>query len=43
MTHEEIKILISAYIDGEVNPSEKNIVEEHLSTCPACQKDYQHV
>lgn len=39
MTHEEIKILISAYIDGEANPSEKNIVEEHLSTCPACQKD----
>ena len=42
MTHEEIQILISAYIDGEVTPSEKNIVEEHLSVCPACQKDYKH-
>src|SRR4051812_22938728 len=41
MTHEEIQILISAYIDGEVTPSEKNIVEEHLSTCAACQKDFQ--
>ncbi|MBF0503888.1 MAG: DUF4349 domain-containing protein [Candidatus Omnitrophica bacterium] len=41
MTHEEIQILISAYIDGEIMPSEKNIVEEHLSTCPLCQKDYK--
>lgn len=41
MTHEEIKILISAYADGEVTPSEKNIVEEHLSTCAECQKDYK--
>jgi Ca-activated chloride channel homolog len=41
MTHEEIKILISAYIDGEVTPSEKNVVEEHLSTCVSCQKDYK--
>ena len=41
MTHEEIKILISAYIDGEVTPSEKTIVEEHLSSCQSCQKDYK--
>ena len=41
MTHEEIKILISAYIDGEVTPSEKNLVQEHLSTCASCQKDYK--
>jgi len=41
MTHEEIKILISVYIDGETTPSEKNIVEEHLKECPACQKDVQ--
>ena len=33
MTHEDIKILISAYIDGEVTPSEKDIVEEHLDVC----------
>lgn len=39
MTHEEIKVLISAYIDGEVTPTEKNIIEEHLSTCASCQKD----
>ena len=41
MTHEDIKILISAYIDGEVTPSEKNIVEEHLSSCTFCQQDYK--
>ena len=41
MTHEEIKILISAYLDGEVTPSEKTIVEEHLSSCQSCQKDYR--
>jgi hypothetical protein len=41
MTHEEIKILVSAYADGEVTPSEKTIVQEHLSTCGSCQKDYK--
>jgi hypothetical protein len=41
MTHEEIQILISAYIDGEVTPSEKNIVEEHLSGCAECQKNFK--
>lgn len=40
MNHEEIKILLSAYIDGEVTPSEKDIVENHLASCPSCQKDY---
>jgi predicted anti-sigma-YlaC factor YlaD len=41
MTHEEIQILISAYVDGEVTPSEKTIVEEHLSSCTSCQQDYK--
>jgi len=41
MTHEELKILISAYIDAQVTPSEKNIVEEHLKFCKSCQKDYK--
>jgi hypothetical protein len=39
MTHDEIKILISAYADGEATPSEKNIVEEHIASCAECQKD----
>ena len=41
MTHEELKILVSAYLDGEVSPSEKIQVEEHLSSCAECQKDYK--
>jgi len=41
MNHEEIKILISAYLDGEVTPSEKDIVEEHLRSCESCHKDFQ--
>jgi hypothetical protein len=41
MTHEEIKILISAYMDAEATPAEKNIVEEHLRTCQSCQKDFK--
>ncbi len=41
MTHENIKILISAYLDGETTPSEKIQVEEHLSSCAECQKEYQ--
>ncbi len=40
MNHEEIKILISAYIDGEVTPSEKDIVENHIVSCPSCQKEF---
>src|SRR3569623_804794 len=41
MTHEDIKILISAYVDGEVTPSEKNIAQEHLSSCVECQKEFK--
>jgi len=41
MTHDDIKILISAYADGEVTPSEKDIVEEHLAACAECQKDFK--
>ncbi len=39
--HEQIKTLISAYIDGELNQEEQKILEEHLKTCDSCQKDLQ--
>ena len=32
-THDEFKILISAYYDGEVSPAEKQQVETHLKEC----------
>ena len=40
MNHDELKILLSAYIDGEVTPSEKDLVENHLVSCQSCQKDF---
>lgn len=39
MNHEELKILLSAYLDGEVTPEEKDIVENHLVSCASCQED----
>lgn len=29
--------LISAYLDGEVNPAERSELLQHLATCPACR------
>jgi hypothetical protein len=40
MNHEELKILLSVYIDGEVTPSEKDLVENHLVSCESCQKEF---
>ena len=37
-THDEFKILISAYYDGEVSPAEKQQVETHLKECESCRK-----
>ncbi|MDD4954927.1 MAG: DUF4349 domain-containing protein [Candidatus Omnitrophica bacterium] len=36
--HSKIKKLISAYLDGEANEKEKNLVEEHLKKCIFCRK-----
>lgn len=33
----EIEILLSAYIDGEVTSQEKHVVEEHIKICPDCK------
>jgi predicted anti-sigma-YlaC factor YlaD len=37
MKCQEIEILLSAYIDGEVTEEEKHLVEAHLNECDACQ------
>jgi predicted anti-sigma-YlaC factor YlaD len=37
MKCEEIEILLSAYVDGEVTEEEKQIVENHLNVCEVCQ------
>src|SRR3989338_3349609 len=36
--HDEFKILISAYYDGEVSAQEKQQVEKHLAECAVCRK-----
>ncbi len=41
--HEDIKILISAYIDGENTPEENLKVKEHLKTCISCQKYFKEL
>jgi len=40
MTHEEIKILLSALIDNELSPDEKQIASKHLEECADCRKEY---
>ena len=39
MKHEDIKILISAYLEDELDNEEKKKVEEHLAECPECRKE----
>lgn len=36
--HEDWKQLVSAYIDDELTPEERDTVNDHLVDCPACQK-----
>jgi anti-sigma factor RsiW len=37
MKCQDIELLLSAYIDGELTEEEQRDVETHLSTCVACQ------
>lgn len=36
----EIKELLSEYVDEVLDATTKSLVEEHLSTCKACQKEF---
>ena len=33
---QQIESLVTPYIDGDVNPADRGIVERHLSECPKC-------
>lgn len=35
----EIKKMIPVYLDGEMEPQQKQMVKEHLSSCPVCMKE----
>lgn len=34
-----VKRQLSAYLDGKLSNGEKRLVEEHLTTCPACREE----
>ena len=35
----QIKEFLPAYLDNEVNPSERRLIQAHLAGCNACQRD----
>ena len=37
MNHKKLQVLVSSYLDGEVDDSEKTIVLSHLEQCPDCR------
>lgn len=39
MTHEEIKIMIPAYLEGELDSENKKIIEKHLEECIECRQE----
>ena len=41
--HQEIKELISSYVDGELSEAQKKSVENHLKECPECQKEFEEM
>jgi predicted anti-sigma-YlaC factor YlaD len=40
MSCEEMKILLSGMVDGELEPGEKRRVSDHLVSCEACREEY---
>ncbi|MCX6120598.1 MAG: zf-HC2 domain-containing protein [Ignavibacteriales bacterium] len=38
MNHKKIQLLVSSYLDGEVNESEKAEALSHLEVCPECRR-----
>ncbi len=39
--HQRAKELLSAYIDGELSPQEKTLVEGHLRECAECRRELE--
>jgi anti-sigma factor RsiW len=35
----QVKALLLAYLDGEVTPSERVLIQTHLSGCTVCQQE----
>jgi len=41
MSHNKIKGLLSAYLDGELDAKFRDKGKEHLDICSACRKEYR--
>jgi Putative zinc-finger len=39
MKCEQVQSLLVAYLDGEVTPSERTLIQAHLSNCTVCQQE----
>jgi len=39
MNCEQVQSLLNAYLDGEVTPSERALIQAHLSGCTVCQQE----
>jgi len=40
MSCDEMKILISGMIDGELEPNEKKTISDHLTSCAGCRDEF---
>ena len=42
MIHKELRLLVSSYLDDEVNETDKGMVLSHIKVCAECNKFVQH-
>jgi len=43
MSCDEFRSMISAYVDGELTPDQRERLESHLSACDACKRELAEV
>ena len=43
MDHEELRERLSAYLEADLEASERARVEEHLNACPDCRREYREL
>jgi len=43
MDHEELRERLSAYLEADLDPSERARIEEHLAGCPDCRREYREL
>ncbi len=42
-TCEEIEVLISGYLDGELDAQDERRLKEHIEACPRCRREYDEM